>query len=75
MVKNIDFTIFVFVRSFLDLLVHLFDCSFVHLFVCLRSSGRLVFSSFARLVVCSGGRFLIWSFRLLVVCSFARMFV
>ena len=70
MVKKIDYTIFVFVRSFLHLLVHLFDHSFVHLFVC--SCGCLVLWSFDRF---SAGRVLGRSFVRLVVWSVGRLFV
>ena len=60
MVKNIDFTIFVFVRLFLNLLVHLLDCSFVHWSVC---CGRVVVWSFGRrLFVCSSIRFVYFLF-------------
>ena len=76
MVKNIDFTIFVFVRRFLHLLVHLLDCSFVHWSVC---CGRVVVWSFGRLFVWScvrePGRLFAWLFLLSVAFSFARVFV
>ena len=78
MVKKIDFTIFLFVLSFLHLLVHLVDCSFVHLFVC---SGRLVAWSIGRLfveprvreVVCSLARLVASSFGCFFVCSCVRV--
>ena len=69
MVENIDFTVFVFVCSFLFLLVHILDRSFVdHLLVCSSVSGRvclvvfgLVFGrSFVRLVVWSFGSLFVW---------------
>ena len=83
MVKKIVFTIFVLVRSFLHLLVHLFDCSFVHMFVC---SGRVVSWSlvvglfgcvvgtlFVRLLVCSFGCFFVCSCVREVDCSFGLL--
>ena len=64
MVENIDFTVFVFVCSFLYLLVHILDRSFVHLLVCSSVSGRAClfgrFWSCVREVVCSFGCLVFW---------------
>ena len=78
MVKKIDFSSFVFVRSILDLLFHLLDRSFINFFVCSCVCGRVVVWSFGRLVVCSGGRLFfgcLSSFSRLFVCSCDRWMV
>ena len=89
MVKNINFTIFVFVRSLLYSLVLLFNRSFVHLFACSCVCGRVIVWSYGRLFVWSFGSFFlfgrvfVWSivrlvdssFGLLVLCSCRRVIV
>ena len=72
MVKNIDFNIFVFFRSFLYLLDHLFDHWFVQLFVCSCVCGRVV--------ICSWSRLFVWIYVGEAVCSlccfvFGRLFL
>ena len=77
MVKNIDFSISILVRSSLYLLVDLFDRSFVHLFV---PFVFVVLLSFGHLIVCLFAR--MWSTRPrkneqlvhLVFWSFVRLF-
>ena len=77
MVKNIDLTIFAFVRSLLYSLVLLFNRLFVHLFLCSLVCGRVVVWSYGRLFVWSFGSLFVRScvrvvdssFSLVVVCS------
>ena len=81
MVKNIDLTIFAFVRSLLYSLVLLFNRLSVHLFLCslvcgrvvVWSCGRLFVWSFTSLFVRSCVRVVDSSFGLLVVCSCGRV--
>ena len=77
MVNNIDFTVFVPVRSSLYCLVHLFDRSFVYLFVCSCVCGRVVLSCFGRVVDCSFGLLVVWLFRVVILFawSFGRFLV